>query len=215
VKRSTGGRRRRVNGADVRSLRERIGLKRPQLVELAGPPLTVAKLAGIETGRDMRYDELQALEAAFGKFEAGRRYLNGIPEPVSESPKLEDTSQRSDPSRWTSDNPSIDVRLTHHSTQSRASQGRRKIVVQRDERWAKFDEWLGMVPGDRVRIRADTVDEPGKANWVKGEFVFVQRTLNRETGRSWIDVRGGFRGRQIMRSFDEDRVVKSATRRKK
>jgi transcriptional regulator with XRE-family HTH domain len=204
-----------VNGAEVRSLREKIGLKRPQLVELAGPPLTVAKLAGIETGRDMRYDELQALQAAFGKFEAGRRYLLGEPEPVVESPKLDDTSQRSDPTRWTSENPSIEARLEHLASQTRGGARRKKVIVPDHTEWARFSEWLGMAQGDTVRVKAATANESGKANWVKGQFVFVQRVLNKTTGESWIDVKGGFRGRVLMRSFTEDRVVKSTVRRKK
>lgn len=208
-----------MNGAEIRALREKIGLKRPELVERAGPPLTVAKLAGIETGRDPRYDELQAIQKAFAATDQGRRYLAGErPEPI-ESPKLKDTKEPSDPVRWTAENPTIDEKLKLLTSSLRGSRGGRKIVeIKRDPTFVKFESWAGFEKNDQVRIKAETFDVPGKENWLKGTYFFVQRVSNQRTGASWIDVIGGKDGQKgrpgqrHMRSFTEDRVVKMPKR---
>lgn len=210
-----------MNGAEIRALREKIGLKRPELCEHAGPPLTVAKLAGIETGRDPRYDELQALQQAFNRFEIGRKYLLGEKEEVRESPKLEDTSQPSDPTRWTSDNPSTAVRLDaaaeNAATRRRRINGRDVVEPKPDPKWAKWKEWGGFEAGETVRVKAPTFDVLNAENWLKGEFTFLQRVLNKDTGESWVDVRAAKPkgGAVHIRSFTEDRIVKLSLKRRK
>lgn len=196
-----------MNGRQVRELREAIGLKRPQLCEKAGPPLTVAKLAGIETGRPPRLDELKALEAAFRQYDVGRRFFEGQPiTDADPNAELKNARVKDDADRWTSANPSVKERLEQTTKNLRGGRRRRAVTMPVNTKFQKFTEWGTMRAGDAVKIRSTTVDEPGRDNWLRGSWTFVQRVYNTETEESWVDVRGGNNKIQV-RSFTEDRVV--------
>lgn len=200
-----------MKGDDVRRWREEHSLTRPEMCKLVGPPLTVAKLAGIETGRDIRYDELSALQAAIGTAN-GR--LKSQPQSNGTKPKTE----KSDPTRWTEENPSVAARLAEVTTNlasNRAARGRKAYVYTAESRFKKVDEWGDLRKGDSIKLRAVSWQEHGKSNWEKGSFIFMAHVTNPQTGAEWIDVRGGYGGRLHNRSVTVDRVVAAPKRRKK
>lgn len=197
-----------MKGGDVRAWRETHNLTRPEMCKLVGPPLTVAKLAGIETGRDLRYDEQQALEAAIGTTD-GRLALPDGDVPVAKSAK-------SDPAKWTAENPSYAARLDEVIGSLKGPKIRGRVATYDiKSRFTKTEEWNGFKRGDTVRVRGVNYAEHGKSNWEKGSFVFLFHVINPENGDEWVDIRGGYGGRMISRSVTVDRVVAAPKRRKK
>lgn len=196
-----------MNGAEARELRERYGLKRPEICEMSEGVLTVAKLAGIELGRQIRPDELRVLEDIFGRLATDRPYTTkAATEKSRESPKLVDKKQPSDPLLFTSANPSIDGKLNDLAGKLKGGRKRKAYVVPVNTRFVKANFWNGIQTGDMVYILSDTVDEPGKANWLKGSYEFLHHVTDTVSGASWVDVKGGKSGHVLRRSFADDRV---------
>lgn len=200
-----------MKGEEVRQWREDHNLTRPEMCKLVGPPLTVAKLAGIETGRDIRYDELSALQAAIGQSESR---LQRTDSGVDLTPK----TAKSDPAKWTMENPSyatkMDEVISTLKTASKA-RGRKAYVYTGESRFKKVEEWGEYKRGDAVRVRGINWEEHGKSNWEKGQFVFMAHVTNPTNGEEWIDVRGGFGGRMHYRSITVDRLAPMPRRRKR
>lgn len=59
--------------------------------------------------------------------------------------------------------------------------------------------WAGLVEGDAVAV--DLPKERGS------RFVFVAHVTHAHTGEEWVEVRGGSRGRERLRSFRPETII--------
>jgi transcriptional regulator with XRE-family HTH domain len=194
----------------VREQREKLNWTRPDLSRRCG--LSVAKIAGIELGRPFKLGEEDALRAAL-KLEIEKR--------VDDKGLVVEPNLPKDPLRWTASNPEVADALERVTDQVKLGQmvrGKRMVApvetpFKRTYEWVDPETGVEFRRGDPVKVKADTFDEAGKANWERGAFVFDCFVTNTDTGSEWIDVVGGKPGHRLTRSFAIDRVESVKKRR--